>query len=78
MGKLNPKQVENLTEPGTYEDGDGLRLVVKPVSRAPNSAKSSMSEFWTITVVSTADCHLAAVIPLELLVCRLTPLLLSI
>lgn len=21
MGKLNPKQVENLTEPGTYEDG---------------------------------------------------------
>ena len=30
MSKLNPKQVENLTEPGTYEDGDGLRLVVKP------------------------------------------------
>lgn len=29
MGKLNPKQVENLTEAGTYEDGDGLRLVVK-------------------------------------------------
>lgn len=29
MGKLNSKQVENLTEPGTYEDGDGLRLVVK-------------------------------------------------
>jgi integrase len=29
MGKLNPKQVENLAEPGTYEDGDGLRLVVK-------------------------------------------------
>ena len=22
MGKLNPKQVENLVEPGTYEDGD--------------------------------------------------------
>lgn len=22
MGKLNPKQVENLIEPGTYEDGD--------------------------------------------------------
>ncbi|EOG2039264.1 Arm DNA-binding domain-containing protein, partial [Pseudomonas aeruginosa] len=33
MGKLNPKQVENLTEPGTYEDGDGLRLVVKPTGR---------------------------------------------
>ncbi len=33
MGKLNPKQVENLTEPGTYEDGDGLRLVVKPSGR---------------------------------------------
>lgn len=33
MGKLNPKQIENLTEPGTYEDGDGLRLVVKPTGR---------------------------------------------
>lgn len=33
MGKLNPKQVENLSEPGTYEDGDGLRLVVKPTGR---------------------------------------------
>lgn len=33
MGKLNPKHVENLTEPGTYEDGDGLRLVVKPTGR---------------------------------------------
>lgn len=30
MGKLNPKQVENLVEAGTYEDGDGLRLEVKP------------------------------------------------
>ena len=29
MGKLNPKQVENLAEPGSYEDGDGLRLVVR-------------------------------------------------
>ncbi len=28
-GKLNPKQVENLSEAGSYEDGDGLRLVVK-------------------------------------------------
>lgn len=33
MGKLNPKQVENLIEPGTYEDGDGLRLVVKSTGR---------------------------------------------
>lgn len=33
MGKLSPKQVENLTEPGTYEDGDGLRLVVKSTGR---------------------------------------------
>ncbi len=33
MGKLNPKQVENLIEPGTYEDGDGLRLVVKATGR---------------------------------------------
>jgi integrase len=33
MGKLNPKQVENVIEPGTYEDGDGLRLVVKASGR---------------------------------------------
>lgn len=33
MGKLNPKQVENLTEPGPYEDGDGLRLIVKATGR---------------------------------------------
>lgn len=33
MGKLNPKQVENLAAPGTYEDGDGLRLVVKASGR---------------------------------------------
>lgn len=33
MGKLNPKQVENLTEPGAYGDGDGLRLIVKPTGR---------------------------------------------
>lgn len=33
MGKLNPKQVENLAEAGTYEDGDGLRLVVKATGR---------------------------------------------
>lgn len=33
MGKLNPKYVENLAEPGTYEDGEGLRLVVKTTGR---------------------------------------------
>lgn len=33
MGKLNPKQIENLTEAGTYEDGDGLRLTVKTTGR---------------------------------------------
>lgn len=33
LGKLNPKQVENTSEPGTYEDGDGLRLVVKTGAR---------------------------------------------
>lgn len=33
MGKLNSKQVENLAEPSTYEDGDGLRLVVKTSGR---------------------------------------------
>lgn len=29
MGKLTAKQIENLTTPGTYEDGDGLRLLIK-------------------------------------------------
>lgn len=33
MGNLNPKQVENLTKPGTYEDGEGLRLVIKATGR---------------------------------------------
>ncbi len=33
MGNLNPKQIDNLTEPGTYEDGDGLRLIVKASGR---------------------------------------------
>jgi integrase len=30
LGKLTAKQIENLTAPGTYEDGDGLRLLIKP------------------------------------------------
>lgn len=30
MGKLTAKQIENLTVAGTYEDGDGLRLLIKP------------------------------------------------
>lgn len=33
MGKLNAKQVENLDRPGTYEDGEGLRLVVQASGR---------------------------------------------
>jgi integrase len=33
MGKLNPKQIENLTAAGTYEDGEGLRLVIKPTGK---------------------------------------------
>lgn len=33
MGKLTSKQLENLKEPGTYEDGDGLRIVVKASGR---------------------------------------------
>ncbi|MBZ5239770.1 tyrosine-type recombinase/integrase [Pseudomonas aeruginosa] len=33
MGKLNAKQIDNLNTPGTYEDGEGLRLVVKPTGR---------------------------------------------
>lgn len=33
MGKLNPKQIDNLSEAGTYEDGEGLRLVVKNTGR---------------------------------------------
>jgi integrase len=31
--KLKSKQVENLTKPGTYEDGNGLRLVVSKTGR---------------------------------------------
>ncbi|MBL4611486.1 MAG: integrase arm-type DNA-binding domain-containing protein [Pseudomonas sp.] len=31
--RLKSKQVENLTEPGTYEDGNGLRLVVSKTGR---------------------------------------------
>ncbi|WP_205884626.1 DUF4102 domain-containing protein [Pseudomonas extremaustralis] len=33
MSKLTAKQVENLTDPGTYEDGGGLRLVIKDSGR---------------------------------------------
>jgi hypothetical protein len=33
VGNLNPKQVDNLPEPGTYDDGEGLRLVIKATSR---------------------------------------------
>jgi len=29
VGKLNPKQVENLSEQGSYDDGEGLRLAVQ-------------------------------------------------
>ena len=29
MAKLDPKQVENLVEPGTHEYGEGLCLVVR-------------------------------------------------
>ncbi len=35
MGKLTAKQIENLTTPGTYEDGDGLRLLIKPNGMLP-------------------------------------------
>lgn len=30
MGKLTAKQIESLTAPGTYEDGEGLRILIKP------------------------------------------------
>lgn len=33
MGKLTAKVVESLASPGTYEDGEGLRLVVKASGR---------------------------------------------
>lgn len=33
MGRLSAKFVEHLTEPGTYADGDGLRLVVTSTGR---------------------------------------------
>jgi len=40
VSKLNPKKIENLTTSGTYEDGNGLRLVVKP-----NGSKSWVFRF---------------------------------
>ena len=33
MGKLTANQIKNLVEAGTYEDGEGLRLLVKPSGR---------------------------------------------
>lgn len=33
MGRLNHKLIDTLSEPGTHEDGDGLRLVVKASGR---------------------------------------------
>lgn len=33
MGQLTAKQIDSLNTSGTYEDGDGLRLVVKPTGR---------------------------------------------
>ncbi|WP_282361538.1 integrase arm-type DNA-binding domain-containing protein [Pseudomonas sp. PS01300] len=33
MGRLSAKFIEHLTKPGTYEDGDGLRLVVTTTGR---------------------------------------------
>lgn len=33
MGKLTAKQVENLSVPGTYEDGEGLRLFIQATGR---------------------------------------------
>jgi integrase len=40
VSKLNPKKIEHLTTPGTYEDGNGLRLVVKT-----NGSKSWVLRF---------------------------------
>jgi hypothetical protein len=30
MGKLTVNLVKSLTDPGTYEDSDGLRVVITP------------------------------------------------
>lgn len=35
MGKLTANQIKNLVEAGTYEDGEGLRLLVNPQDEKP-------------------------------------------
>lgn len=45
MGKLTANQVKSLVEAGTYEDGDGLRLLVKPESTARNARDLSSCHF---------------------------------
>lgn len=66
MGKLNAKQVDNLTEPGTYEDGDGLRLIVKVTGRKSwvlrfqlNGKRREMG-LGSFPEVSLRDARLAA------------------
>lgn len=80
MGKLNPKQVENLTAPGTYEDGDGLRLVVKAtgkkswVLRFQLDGKRREMGLGAFPVVKLKDARLDAHAKRELLRLGIDPL----
>ena len=48
MGRLSAKFIEHLTKPGTYEDGDGLRLVVTTTGR----------KNWVCSGLMKPDTHL--------------------
>jgi integrase len=80
MGKLNPKQVENLAKPGTYEDGDGLRLVVKAngtkswVIRFQLDGKRREMGLGAFPAVNLKGARLAAIAKRELLRQRIDPL----
>jgi len=80
MGKLNTKQIENLSEPGTYEDGDGLRLVVKTsgkkswVLRFQLAGKRREMGLGGFPDVKLKDARSEAVIQRQLLQKKIDPL----
>ena len=80
MGKLNTKQIENLSEPGTYEDGDGLRLVVKAsgkkswVLRFQLAGKRREMGLGGFPDVKLKDARSEAVIQRQLLQKKIDPL----
>lgn len=80
MGKLNSKQVENLAVPGTYEDGEGLRLVVKAsgkkswVLRFQLDGKRREMGLGGFPSVNLKNARLAAINKRELLRQHIDPL----